>query len=419
MVTHRYGAYRRALELREGDEAGAIRLAINRETNMLRSYGASGIIAPDFVLDATIPAVEAAAGGVSEADGAGSEQLVEALGSQIDMLRDLRGRASSEAGVWRLPGGEEFYAQTLQFQLGARVEPRQAHAQALERARALQAEADVLLRGDGLVRGDVASRLRALATDPRHLAADDAAKALAVDEMNARLSRVRALLAGVISDGATVAGAVERLDPSTENDGAQGRRQGSRYLIDLGAPRPTWTLPSVVHHEVSPGHLLQAQYERRIAVPSLQARYSSGYSEGWATYAEQLADDIGAYSDDPLGGIGYLQWMLFRVARIVADTGIHVMRWSRERAIEEMRALQGDSIAFVSIEDDVVRLCAQPGASAAQGLAALYIAELRERTRRTTRERFSMTAFHDAMLRHGPLSPPGLEQAARAAFALS
>ena len=73
------------------------------------------------------------------------------------------------------------------------------------------------------------------------------------------------------------------------------------------------------------------------------------------------------------------------MARVVADTGIHAMRWSRERAIEEMRALQGDSIAFVSIEDDVVRFCAQPGVYAAQGLAALHIAELRERTRRAAR----------------------------------
>jgi len=90
------------------------------------------------------------------------------------------------------------------------------------------------------------------------------------------------------------------------------------------------------------------------------------------------------------------------------------MRWSRERAIEEMRALQGESIAFVTIEEDVLRFCVQPGVYTAQGLAMLHIGDLRERMRRDPR--FDIKRFHTAMLEHGPLSPPGLEQAARAAL---
>jgi uncharacterized protein (DUF885 family) len=108
--------------------------------------------------------------------------------------------------------------------------------------------------------------------------------------------------------------------------------------------------------------------------------------------------------------------MLFRMARVVVDTGIHALLWSRQRAVDEMRALQGDSIAFVSIEDDVVRFCAQPGAHAAQGLTALHIAQLRMRTERAAGAAFDPKRFHEAMLRYGPLSPPGLDQAARAAF---
>jgi uncharacterized protein (DUF885 family) len=108
--------------------------------------------------------------------------------------------------------------------------------------------------------------------------------------------------------------------------------------------------------------------------------------------------------------------MLFRMARVVADAGIHALRWSRQRAVDEMRALQGDSIAFVSIEDDVVRICAQPGAYAAQGLAALHIAQLRARTQREAGAAFDAKRFHTAMLRFGALSPPGLDQAARTAF---
>jgi uncharacterized protein (DUF885 family) len=81
-----------------------------------------------------------------------------------------------------------------------------------------------------------------------------------------------------------------------------------------------------------------------------------------------------------------------------------------------MHELQGESIAFVSIEEDVLRICVQPGFYAAQGLAALHLEDLYERTRRQARDRFSAPRFHNDMLEHGPLSPPGLEQAARAAF---
>jgi uncharacterized protein (DUF885 family) len=374
------------------------------------------VIAPDFVLDAAIPLV-ALAGERVGAAGEPYAALAEALARQAETLRGLRARAGSEAGVWHLPGGDEFYALTLQFQLGAHVDPREAHDRALARCRVLQTEADTLLRAQRLVSGDVASRLREFSRNAAYLARDDAGKARLVADMNARLDRARTLLAGALDGAGSAPGEVRRLGANLEANGAQGRRVGAVYYVDLGGARPSWTLPSVVHHEVVPGHILQTLYEPMADAPELQRRYAMGYSEGWAAYAEQLADEAGAFADDPLGRIGYLQWMLFRMARLVADTGIHVQRWSRERAVEEMRALQGDSIAFITIEDDVVRICAQPGAYAAQGLAALRIAELREATRRAAREAFSLPRFHDAMLAHGPLSPPGLEQAARAAFA--
>jgi uncharacterized protein (DUF885 family) len=274
----------------------------------------------------------------------------------------------------------------------------------------------VLLRAQGLTRGDVAERLRALAADPRYVVSDDAAKTAAVAEMNARIARIRPLLASAIDGVADQPADVRRLAPNRERNGTQGGRRGTSYLVDLGAPRASWTLPSVVHHELIPGHILQGPFEEGAGAPVLQRRYAQGYSEGWATYAEQLADEMGAFAEDPLGRIGYLQWMLFRVGRIVVDTGINALRWSREQAIEQMRMLQGDSVGFVTIEEDVVRFCAQPGAYAVQGLAALHIADLRERTRRSAGVNFDLTRFHAAMLRHGPLSPPGLEQSARAEF---
>jgi uncharacterized protein (DUF885 family) len=416
-VTHRYGAYRRASEMREEDDPDSAARQVNDDTNRMQGDAARGVVAPDFLLGATYPAVEAATARVLAQEGDRYERLAQAMTRQLEILGGLRQRAPTDAGVWQFAGGDEFYAQTLQFHFGAAIAPHDAHELALTRCHALQAETDVLLRAQGLSRGDVAERLRALSADARQLyAADDAGKTAAVADMTAALERARELLSRALEGVAEAPAEVRRLPAQFEAAGAQGRRAGSIYYVDLGARRPRWTLPSVVHHELIPGHILQAPHEAAASPPALQERYAAGYGEGWATYAEQLADEAGAFADDPLARIGYLQWMLFRMARVVADTGIHALHWPRQRAVDEMRALQGDSIAFVSIEDDVVRLCAQPGAHAAQGLAALHIAQLRTRTERAAGAAFDPKRFHAAMLRYGPLSPPGLDQAARAAF---
>ena len=408
-VTLRNGVYQRLRHMRADEDPRDYARAIDRESARLEADAARSVIAPDFVIDATLPAVEAArAQAVSLPEG---DRLAEALTRQIATLHRLRARARSEAGVCRLPDGEAYYALTLHFRLGAAIAPREAHARALEHARALQAEAETLLRAHGLTSGGVAERLRALAADETQLYdATAEGKAEAVADMAAQLGRSRALVADAFAGLDLAPATVRRLPTRFEARGAQSRRVGPNYYVDLGEihKRPRWTLGSVVHHEALPGHIMLAPFLRDAAPPALQERYAGGYEEGWAIYAEQLANELGAFEGAPLARLGYLQWRLFRMARIVADTGLHVLRWSRERAVAEMRALQGDSIAFISIEDDVTRMCAQPGIAAAQGLAALHIADLRARSRH-----LSLAQFHTAMLRRGPLAPPGLDQAVR------
>jgi len=416
-VSHRYGAWRRAAEMREEDDPDRSARLVDGDTNRMGGDAERGVIAPDFLIDATIPVVEGAAARVLAQSGDRHERLAQALARQLEVLRSLRQRAPAEPGVWQFPDGEAFYAQALQFHLGAPMSAREAHETAFARAHELQAEMDAVMRAQGFTQGSVADRLRALLADPRYrYASSDAGKANVVADMNECLARARNVLSDQIDGLADAPAEVRRLPAHIEAAGAQGRRAGSIYYVDLGAPRARWTLPSVVHHELIPGHILQAPYEEVASAAALQERYASGYGEGWATYAEQLADEAGAFDHDPLARIGYLQWMLFRMARVIADTGIHALRWSRQRAVDEMRALQGESIAFVSIEDDVVRICAQPGAHAAQGLAALHIAQLRARTQRAAGRTYDPKRFHAAILRFGPLSPPGLDQSARAAF---
>jgi uncharacterized protein (DUF885 family) len=269
----------------------------------------------------------------------------------------------------------------------------------------LQARADQLLRSQGLTEGDVGARLRALAKDPRLLYPDDqAGRDRAVADMNARLVAMRPRLAAAFGDLRIASAEARRMSAADEAKGRGGYREPPRdgqpgvYYVDLKAirDRPSWTLPSVAFHELTPGHLLQVPLQEAAHPDPQRVRDAPAFSEAWATYAEQLAADLGAYADDPLGEIGFLQWRLFRMGRIVADTGLHARAWSRDQAVAAMTALQGQSIAFITIEADVDRMIQTPGKAAAEGLGALTLSRMRPARRAAWPE------FHRTVLLAAP-----------------
>jgi uncharacterized protein (DUF885 family) len=308
-------------------------------------------------------------------------------------------------------------AGALSQAFGAPVDPQAAHRRALAVTAAAQARADVLLRGQGLTAGSLADRLRTLAQNPRWLYPDDdAGRDQAVADMNARIAALRPRLAQAFGDLPIAAAQVRRMSRADEAAGRGGYREAPSggaapaYYLDLKAirERPAWTLPSTAFHEVTPGHLLQLPIQNARAHPAEPAWASTAYFEGWGIYAEQLAADLGAYANDPRGEIGYLQWRLFRIGRVVADTGLHAMGWSRERAIAVLADLQGFPAAFITLEADVDRMIAAPGKYAAEGLGALALADWRPR------DRARWPAFHRAVLEGGPAPFGELERWVRA-----
>ncbi len=297
------------------------------------------------------------------------------------------------------------YRGTLSAAYGGPVDPAEAHLAAQAAAASAQVRLDQLLRGQGLTAGTPGERLRALAKDPRWLYPDsEAGRDRAVREMNTRIAAFRPNLKRALGDLPIAPAAVRRMSAADVAAGKGGYREApadgkpGAYYIDLKdiRARPSWTLPSVGFHEVTPGHLLQLPLQGAACPPEARIKASGAYFEAWAIYAEQLCADLGAYAGDPLGEIGYLQWWLFRLGRIVADTGLHAMSWSRERAIETLRDLQGFDAAFITIEADVARIAAQPGKYAAEGLGALALAAWRPTDRRR------WPAFHKAVLADGP-----------------
>ena len=329
-------------------------------------------------------------------------------GLRLDLAAALRG-AALEARIVAAASSADRYPLRLRLQAGWDIAPAAAHALALDQAKRLTARADRLLHGEGLQDGSVAERLRILARDPRYLYADDdAGRIQGVADMNRWLVAAKARLPqqfAMLPAGSDRV-AVVPMTPAEEAAGKAGYRtlpEGTSpgaYHVDLHAirQRPNWSLPSVVHHETLPGHMIQLPLQAAADPHPLRLRAAQGFVEGWAIYAEQLAAESGAYAADPRAEIGYIQWMLFRLGRSLIDTGINHLGWSRDRALDFLRGLQGDPVIFASFEKDIDRASNMPGDLAGQALTWLGLVRLRGPQGRTAE---SLRGFHDRILRFG------------------
>jgi uncharacterized protein (DUF885 family) len=269
------------------------------------------------------------------------------------------------------------------------------------------------LRGLGLARGSVGARLRALKRRPVGLYANDSAgRTRAVADMNAALDRLRPHLPTWFNPPLELGSAVRRLSPADEAAGKRGYRdppsngRPGTYYPDLSAApdRPRWTLVTVAHHETIPGHLLQMRRQAIADPHPLQVRHAAGYSEGWAIYAESLVDRIGLLS--PIEQVGFIQSLLFRLARVTTDIGIHLHRWDRARALAYLHETVGFEL-FFPFEVEVDRYGAEPGGFAGDALSAIVLRSIgAARMRQGPR---AMRAWHDAVLNSGPLDVEALE----------
>ena len=189
-----------------------------------------------------------------------------------------------------------------------------------------------------------------------------------------------------------------------------GSRPGIVYFnLHDSAEWPKFTLSTTVFHEGLPGHQLEgglALSNKNLPLIRKSIGFS-GYAEGWALYAEQLADEMGMYDNDPFGRIGYLHDAMFRGVRLVVDTGIHSMRWTREQAIKYFVDTLGDPVPSATTE--VERYCVWPGQACAYMLGKLTILRLRDKAKTALGSKFDIRQFHDAILLPGAVPLTVLE----------
>lgn len=410
---------------------------VEQECDRIAGDAGMGVAPPDIILDKTIAQtrslaeqrgdrsrlVQALVEKTAKAGVAGDWQarataivdgrLARALMRQTEMLIGLKAKPGP-VGVGKLPDGARFYDDCLAWHTTTSLNADAAHAVGLEQVAELSAQADALLKAQGLTKGSVGARLMALGKDPQHLYPDtDAGRQQCLTDIRARMTHLRGRMGEIFNRPPVSAMTVERVPPEIElgAPGAyarSGRIDGSTpgtYFINLADMNnwPKWGLPTLTHHEGVPGHLLAGatvQEQPGGATPLLFTLMGfSAYNEGWALYAEQLGDEIGEYADDPLGRIGYLQAFLWRAARIVVDTGLHAKGWGRQQAIDYMIDVTGQ--ALNETEREIDRYIVWPGQATSYKLGHTEIARMREQAKAAMGPRFDLKDFHDAVLLGG------------------
>ena len=421
---------------------------LDQETERLRHDVSLGVVPPDFVLDKAIGNLEALrrtpAGETSLVrslvrrageKGLGdyrpaatrivSGPIAAALDRQIAALKRLRPGATHDAGVWRLPNGAAYYAYALRFNTTTSYTPDQIHQIGLDQVRDLHARLDTLLKGQGYTRGSVGDRLNLINKEERFLFANtDAGRADLLASLNKQVAELTPLLPRVFATLPKAALDIRRVPPTIEAGAPGGYYQGASldgarpgaYYINLKDTHewPKNGLPTLTYHEGVPGHHFQISVSREAGELPIYRRTGgfAAYNEGWALYAERIADELGVYDDDPFGKIGFLQSYLFRATRLVVDTGMHHKRWSREQAIRWMvdNAAEPEGSATREIERYVV----WPGQACAYKLGETVISRLRAEAE--ARPGFDIKQFHDAVLLGGSMPLTVLERRVKEAM---
>jgi uncharacterized protein (DUF885 family) len=407
---------------------------LDQETARIEEQAAMNILPPDFIMRTALgqlqdyrktPAreqklVTSVAARASKAGIAGdwdaratrlvNDAIYPALDRQIAAYAKAAQKATGIAGVHRLPDGEAYYRWALKLGTTTDLSPEEVHRIGQEQNRELDARMDAILRAQGMTQGTVGARMHALSVDPARLFADDdQGRARLIAFCNARVAAIRTLLPKISHLGMHAPLLIKRVPVDIQDGAALGYMNfasldGKRpaiYYINLKSTGlwPRHELTTLTAHEGVPGHTLQGAYlaEHHAELPLISSMIGfNAFVEGWALYSEQLVDEFGLYKNDPLSQLGYLQAQKFRACRLVVDTGMHGMKWTRQQAIDFLSENTGRALASCTSEID--RYTVSPGQACGYKIGHNEILRNRERARAALGSRFDLASFNDAIL---------------------
>lgn len=323
-------------------------------------------------------------------------------------------RARRTIGAQALPNGRAYYADLVRdFTTLPNANVRDIHNTGLAEVARIRAEMEQTIKEVGF-EGSFADFTHFLRTDPQFYptSAEQLLREAAwiTRELDAQMPN---FFGRIPRTPYTVRAVPAHIAPNytTGRYSSGGRGQAGQYWVNTYAleVRPLYVLPALTAHEAAPGHHTQIALARELEnVPEFRRTFSAtAFSEGWGLYAERLADEMGVYHT-PYQRFGRLTYEMWRACRLVVDTGMHAMGWSRQRALDYMTA--NTSLTAHEIRTEIDRYIGWPGQALAYKIGELKIVELRARAEAALGDRFDIRAFHDAVLENGALTLPMLEQ---------
>ena len=351
-----------------------------------------------------------------EAQAAIRDQIVPAYRKFLGFFeREYFPACMKGTGASHLPRGEEFYAFLARKHTTTKLSPREIHELGLSEVRRIRAEMERIKTDVGF-QGSLVEFFEHLRTSPQFHFTDPN------ELMTAYLvfsKRVDPLLTRVFKKLPRIPFGIEAIPAHMAPDtttayyrppAADGSRPGT-YFVNLYRPetRPKYEIPALSLHEAVPGHHLQIALATELEdVPEFRKHsHVTAFGEGWGLYSESLGEEMGLY-DDPYSKFGQLTYEMWRAIRLVVDTGIHSLDWSRDKAIEYFK--ENAAKSELDIVNEVDRYIAWPGQALAYKIGELKIKELRQRAEKKLGAAFDLREFHDVVLRNGAIPLEILEQ---------
>ncbi|HZU22001.1 MAG TPA: DUF885 domain-containing protein [Terriglobales bacterium] len=313
-----------------------------------------------------------------------------------------------EVGIWKLPNGEAMYRFFVRRFTTTNMTPEQVHQVGLNEVKRIRAEMEQIKEQVGF-KGTMQEFFNFLRTDPQFFYHDPQdlfhAYQVQAKTIDPNLVKVFRLLPRT-PYGVEAIPAITAPDTTAayyRQLAADGSRAGT-YFVNLYKPesRPKWEITALTLHESVPGHHLQIAlaYEQG-AIPKFR-RYGSydAFVEGWALYAESLGNDMGLY-DNPYSKFGELSYDMWRAVRLVVDTGMHSMHWTRQQAIDFF--MQNAPRAELDIVNEIDRYIAWPGQALGYKIGQLTIKDLRAKATAQLGPKFDLKEFHEVVLKNGAL----------------